>query len=730
MDPPSTLVDPTVVDVAIDRPGRGAYSYRVPAHLALELGDCVEVDFAGARLRGFVIARDVAPPANVRLKDIIGLRTGVRLPGHLLALIRWGARYWRCSLGEFLAAAVPEPVRAGTAMDPVIVVRKLPDSGARLTPRQRAAWSALPDAELTRAEACAVAACGPGVLERLAAAGMVVIERQSQVVEVRMGAAPEDHAPNAEQRAAISEVAAALEARRHQTFLLSGVTGSGKTLVYLELALKAIAAGRQVLMLVPEIALTPQLAARVRLRVARVALWHSGFTDGERAALWRASASGAVDLVLGTRSALFAPLARPGLIILDEEHEQTYKQESVPRYHARDLAVVYGTQLGVPVVLGSATPSLESIHNVNQGRYRQLSLRARPAGSSMPTAVVVDMRQEYREAHARVPLARELVARLGACRARGEQAIVLLNRRGWSPLVSCRSCGEAITCRNCAITMTWHRADDRLRCHYCGAERTMPAACPTCGADELTTQGIGTEQLAQAVSMSVPSMRVLRVDADTVATRQGHAKAFASFARGEADCLVGTQMVAKGHDFPRVTLVGVVDADRGLALPDFRASERTFQLLSQVSGRAGRAERPGHVVVQAFDVHAAPLVAALAHRPLDFIGPELDLRRRYGYPPFGALVRVVWSGRAHDAVGAVAAQQGERIAGVLNGAVLLGPNPPTLTLLKGMHRMHAIIKASSRGAVQALLDRLAAAGGLPSARGVRVAVDVDPYHIS
>ncbi len=307
---------------------------------------------------------------------------------------------------------------------------------------------------------------------------------------------------------------------------------------------------------------------------------------------------------------------------------------------------------------------------------------------------------------------------------------MLLNRRGWSPLVSCHACGEAITCGNCAITMTWHRADDRLRCHYCAAERAMPKACPACGADELTTQGIGTEQLAAAVHASVPSMRVLRVDADTVSTRQGHAKAFSAFARGEADCLVGTQMVAKGHDFPRVTLVGVVDADRGLAMPDFRAAERTYQLLSQVSGRAGRADRPGHVVVQAFDIHAAPLVAALTHRPLDFIGPELELRQRYGYPPFGALVRVLWSGRSHDAVAAVAAAHGTRIEGVLNGAVLLGPGPPAVPLLKGLHRAHAIIKTSSRGAAQALLDRLVAAGGLPSARGVRVAIDVDPYHIT
>ncbi len=337
------------MDIAIDRPGRDAYSYRARAELALELGDCVEVPFAGARLRGFVIARDVIPPAEVlpKLKEVIARRPGVRLPAHMLALIRWGARYWRCSLGEFLAAAVPEPVRAGTAMDPIILVRKRPDSGAKLTARQRAAWDALPEGELTRAEACAAGGCGPGVLERLAAADMVAIERRQEVLEVRMPAASEAHAPNAEQATAIAEVAAALAASRHQTFLLSGVTGSGKTLVYLELALKAISQGRQVLMLVPEIALTPQLAARVRSRIGRVVLWHSGFSDGERAWLWHACARGEVDLVLGTRSALFAPLPRPGLIIIDEEHDQSYKQESVPRYHARDLAVVYGSQLGV-----------------------------------------------------------------------------------------------------------------------------------------------------------------------------------------------------------------------------------------------------------------------------------------------------------------------------------------------------------------------------------------------
>lgn len=721
---------PLLADIAVDRPGRDAYTYAVPDALAdaLAIGDCVEVDFAGRRERGFVLAVERRePPDGVRLKEVQAVRDGVRLPSHLMRLIAWGARYYRCSLGEFLAGAVPSPVRQGVQLDPELTVLPVPAWSGKITARQQTVLAAVPAAGLPLAELLRATGATRGVVDKLVAAGAVRLASAGDIREVRMEARDERFPLTGEQQAAVDAVGGALTAGTHQAFLLYGVTGSGKTLVYCELAERVIAGGRQVLLLLPEIGLTPQLAARLRRRFPRTAVWHSAFSDGERAELWRRCAAGAVDLVVGTRSALFAPLPNPGLLIVDEEHETSFKQESVPRYHARDLGVVYAGQLGVPILLGSATPSLESIHNGRQGRYRVLTLRNRPLGGSLPVPLLVDMREECREQKRGAQVSRALVERLREVKARGEQAIVLLNRRGWSPVVSCSGCGATIGCQSCDISLTYHKASHLLKCHYCGHERPMPRACPACGAETLGTFGLGTEQLASLLAEAVPGLGVLRVDADTVGERQGHARLFKSFADGAADCLVGTQMVAKGLDFPRVTLVGIVGADRGLAVPEFRAAERTWQLVAQVAGRAGRGERPGTVVVQAWDVEALPLRAALDRQPRSFVDAELALRAEYGYPPHAGLVRWLWSGESAARVQLVAQEHGALIKACCQGEVLLGPNLAGLGFLKGQHRWHALLKAASRGAAQHFLDRLAAAGGLPRAHAVSVAVDVDPY---
>jgi primosomal protein N' (replication factor Y) len=724
---------PVLADVAIDVPGRDTYTYRVPDLLIgpLTAGDCVSVPFGPRTLRGFVLTVGPRmPPEGIRLRDIAELRPGVRVPAPLLRLIQWGARYYRCSIGEFLAGAVPAPVREGMKPDRVVYVEKAASCPATLTARQAAVLAALPDGAMTLIEACRLTNAQRGMFERLAALGAVNVRHHQEILERRLDARDERHPLTQEQEAAVAAVVAATGAEKIKPFLLYGVTGSGKTLVYLELAERALAAGKQVLLLLPEIALTPQLAARVRRRIARVAVWHSGFTDGERAEQWRRIHAGEVDLVLGTRSALFAPLPALGLIIVDEEHETSYKQESVPRYHARDLAVVYAGQLGIPVVLGSATPSLESIHNGRTGRYQVLQMRKRPLGGSLPSAILVDMREESRRQRRSATVSGELLDRLRQVRAAGEQAIVLLNRRGWSPVVSCVACGSVLMCANCDISLTYHRGPGKVRCHYCAAEAPMPRRCPACGDGELSTFGLGTEQLAANLSAEIADLRVLRVDADTVSRRQGHATLFEAFAKGAADCLVGTQMVAKGLDFPRVTLVGIVCADRGLSVPDFRAAERTYQLIAQVAGRAGRGEKPGTVVVQAFDTEALALRCAIEHRPKTFFDEQMELRRSYGYPPFTGLVRIQWSGESLANVQLVASAHGARINAVAEACAVLGPSAAGLAFLKGMHRWHVLIKAPSRGAAQAFLDRLAAAGGLEPEKGVRVAIDVDPVAIS
>lgn len=717
-------------DVALDMPGRDAYSYAVPAEFAerVQVGSSVTVPFAGRTVRGFVLAVGQRPsPEGFTLKSLKEVSPDVRLPPHLVRLIEWGARYYRCSLGEFLAGAVPAPVRAGVQAERVLLVSQIADFTGTLTARQRTVYAALPPVPSPLARVLELTGCTRGVIDRLVAAGAALLGDEQIDKEIRLVARHERFALTPEQQVAVDAVAAAICECRHEPFLLYGVTGSGKTLVYLDLAEQVIASGRQVLFLLPEIGLTPQLAARVRTRFPDVVVWHSALADGDRADAWRRCAAGRVSLVVGTRSALFAPLPDIGLILVDEEHETSYKQESVPRYHARDLALVYGRQLGVPVVLGSATPSLESVHNGRAKRYTVLTLRQRPLGGSLPTPLLVDMREECREQKCAAVLARELVTRLGQIKAAGEQAIVLLNRRGWSPVVSCKACGATVMCPSCDISLTWHRGADALRCHYCGHQKLFPKVCPTCGADAMSTHGLGTEQLAHAIQAAVPGLNVLRVDADTVSERQGHAKLFQAFAEGRADCLVGTQMVAKGLDFPRVTLVGIIAADKGLAVPDFRAAERTWQLVAQVSGRAGRGEKPGTVVVQAFDTEALALRCALEHRPKTFIDAELKLREEYGYPPYAGLIRILWSGPSLANVQLVAAEHGERLNAVLGGAVILGPNPAGVAFLKDQHRWHALIKASSRGAAQALLDRLDAAGGLPRSKGVHVALDVDPY---
>lgn len=727
---------PLLADVTVDIPGHDTFTWRVPDELAALAvpGVCVAMPLGTRQVRGFVLAvsRRVPDP-RFTLRDLMSVRPEVIVPVHLLRLINWGAHYYRCSVGEFLAGAVPAVVREGKKIKAERSLTRVADFAGKLTPRQREVLALLPEGEIAFPDAVELAGGSRGVLDRLVELGALRMASVNDIQEIRLEATAERHAPTAEQSAAIAAVGAALEASRHEAFLLYGVTGSGKTLVYLDLAERVIASGRQVLFLLPEISLTPQLAARVRARIPRTAVWHSGFSDGERAELWRAVAAGDFDLVLGTRSSLFAPLSAPGLIIVDEEHEHSYKQENVPRYHARDLAVVYAKQLGIPIILGSATPSLESVFNARRhgeapARFTVLPLRSRPRGGKLPDPIVVDMREEWKEVGKRTELSRALVSRLLSVVGAREQAIILLNRRGWSPVVTCTGCGWTAQCGSCDISLTFHRAAGILKCHYCGHQQPMRGACPSCQG-KLTTQGLGTEQLEQLVRQAVPGIRTLRADADTVSGRQGHARLLQSFSGGEIDVLLGTQMVAKGLDFPRVTLVGVLCADRALSAPDFRAAERTYQLVAQVAGRAGRGERPGMVVVQAFDPTALPIRCAVEHRPKTFYDAELALRAEYGYPPSAGLVRIVWSGEDEVAVRAAAEGEAQRLfdAADPHGCVVLGPNPAAIGWLKGQHRWHVLVKTPSRGAAQAWCDRV-----LPLKRnsGVNATIDVDPMTTS
>jgi primosomal protein N' (replication factor Y) len=527
-----------------------------------------------------------------------------------------------------------------------------------------------------------------------------------------------------EQAAACGALEPLIGAGFHQA-LLHGVTGSGKTQVYLRLARAALARERGVLMLVPEIALTSAVASLFRRAFGeRLAIQHSGLSDGERYDQWHRIRRGEVDVVVGTRSAVFAPLPRLGLVIVDEEHDTAYKQEESPRYHGRDAAMVRARDAGALTVLGSATPSLESWKHAVDGRYRLLQMRQRVLDRPLATVRTIDMRNVLAEEGPDVVLSLGLRAALQACVGRGEQAMVLLNRRGYAPSLLCRNCGDTAECPNCAVTLTVHRRAAQVRCHYCGYIAPLPARCPSCRGEFLEFTGVGTERVEQEVLAAVPAARVARVDRDTMGRRGAIGTVLARFARREIDILVGTQMIAKGHDFPQVTLVGVVSADVGLGVADFRAAERTFQLLTQVAGRAGRGDVPGEALVQT--LHPTHYAIELASRQAyeEFVGREMEFRERMRYPPSVSLVNIVVR---HESL-ATALKEAGQLALALRAASgdrfgVLGPAPAPLGRLRGESRVQLFLKGRDRTAMRhATRDAIASMATLHK----RVTVDVDP----
>ena len=530
-----------------------------------------------------------------------------------------------------------------------------------------------------------------------------------------------------EQSSALGSLQAWAAARRFTAAVLHGVTGSGKTEVYLRLASAVQRSGRGVLLLVPEIALTPSVAALFRGAFGdRVAIQHSGLSDGERHDQWQRIRRGEVDVVVGTRSAVFAPLKSLGLVIVDEEHDGSYKQEENPRYHGRDVAVVRAQHAGALVVLGSATPSMESFHNATTGRYKLLPLARRVLDRPLADVQIVDMRAEYAANGPDVILSAALVTALGARLERREQTIVLLNRRGFASVICCRECAHSLECPNCSVSLTVHKAIRRARCHYCNYSMTLPTKCVKCSGTYLEQAGFGTERVEAELKGLYPEARVARVDRDTIRRKGAIATLLSRFAAGELDVLVGTQMIAKGHDFPRVTLVGVISADVGLGLADFRAGERTFQLLTQVAGRAGRGEVPGEAIIQTlFPTHYS-IRHACRQDYQAFFADELEYRQRMKYPPAVALINAIVKAKTREAA---LADAGDLVRALRFGAEpyrVLGPAPAPLSRLKGEHRAQFFIKGTHRGAMRKAL--VAALESRPEIRR-RTVVDVDPMSV-
>jgi primosomal protein N' (replication factor Y) len=582
-----------------------------------------------------------------------------------------------------------------------------------------------------------------GTLQTLVRRGLVEIAEEAAAFEVsgsRVRDSSEDQLTSAQQTA-LERIDEAVRVREFSASLLHGVTGSGKTAVYLAAMQKVLDEGRSAILLVPEIGLTPAMAAQLYQTFGhQVALLHSALTDEERAAQWRRIRRGEARIVVGTRSAVFAPVSNLALIVVDEEHDHSYKQEETPRYHARDVAVVRARMAGAAVVLGSATPSLESFYNAQKGKYALIELPDRVEQRPLPEVELVDMRLEFQQTGHQRAISRRLAEEIAARLARGEQAMILLNRRGFSAFVMCRACGETVQCRNCAIAMTYHKrlrqAPDsppetsatpgRLVCHYCGYQRHVPQACPKCGSDYVQFLGTGSEQLEELLHAQFPQARIGRLDRDTVRGRHDIERVLNAMEAGDLDLLVGTQMIAKGHDLHGVTLVGVVGADAALAMPDFRAAERTFQLLTQVAGRAGRGATPGQVVLQThFPEHYA-VQFATHHDFHGFFEKELRYRSWMHYPPFQALANIlIRSERLEEAL---------KYAGLIGqwfrdnrheGIRVLGPAAAPIVRLKREYRYHVLLKSASREKLNATLRAVLKHAGDNRIPRANLVVDVD-----
>jgi primosomal protein N' (replication factor Y) (superfamily II helicase) len=577
-------------------------------------------------------------------------------------------------------------------------------------------------------------------LDSLVRRGLVRVDERAAAF--RLGGLEADPGParlNEEQTEARAAIAMALG--RFQPFLLHGVTGSGKTAVYLAAMQRALERGLASILLVPEIGLTPQTAGLLDASFgSKVALLHSALTPDERSEQWRRIQRGEAPIVVGTRSAIFAPVPNLGLILVDEEHDQSYKQEETPRYHGRDVAVMRAKLAGAVVVLGSATPSLESWHNSAQGKYTRIELRRRVMNRPLPGVELIDMRREFQETGEEQLFSRMLTEQTRQTLERGEQVLILLNRRGYSFAVICRACGAKLECRNCAISLTHHKppAEDgglaregqRLECHYCGFKRTVPARCPQCESEHLYYLGAGSQQGEERLQEIFPGARIGRMDRDTVRGRHDLERLLARLRSGEINLLVGTQMIAKGHDVHGITLVGVVGCDHSLTMPDFRAAERVFQLMTQVSGRAGRGDLPGRVIVQTYYPDHYAILAASAHDYASFVERELKYRRWMHYPPFGVLANVlVQSPKLEDAAG-WASELGKWFQkAALAGVRVLGPCTAPIARIKGVYRFHLILKASSRKALNAALRGMLSRADEAQIPRRNVVVDVDALRL-
>ena len=744
MTDPVPAVTANFVQVALDLPLDRPFTYAVPEALRPQIrpGLRVEAPFGRSNrpMVGYV-AEIMAACDLAEVKQITAIVDDEPLvEGDLLRLARWMAGYYVTPLGQVLSAILPAAVKkqAGFKTVRLVVRGDTPESEVdRILSKQRLVLDRLDSLEnpVSPRELARMAGCTTAVIKSLEDKGLVkiVTMRTEEFARDLYVADESEPVPelNTEQQLAMQRIRTLLHTGQFGCALVNGVTGSGKTELYLRAIGDVVAQGGQAIVLVPEIALTPQTIRRFRQRFTEVAVLHSHLTDIERHREWRDIRNGRAQVIVGARSAVFAPARNLKLIVIDEEHETSFKQDTAPRYHARDVALVRARDLGIPVILGSATPSLESKHNCQTlDHYSEVRLTKRVRDWPMPPVEVVDLKRVSAERKGFHALGLTLESAIREALEQQEQVILFLNRRGFSTYVFCPSCGYVHRCNNCDVAMTFHRTENECRCHYCDAASAPPQECPACSSPAMNYFGLGTERLEDEVKRTFELARIARMDSDTMRVRGAHNAVLSAVRDRQVDILIGTQMIAKGLDFPNVTLVGVINADVSMNLPDFRASERTFQLISQVAGRAGRGPKGGRIIVQTFNPDHPAVLCAAKHDYEAFAAEELGHRRKFGYPPFVRLARIVIRGddeaKVRERAGEVGRQLRAAAATVEPGPVnVLGPAVCPISRINRQFRYQLLVKAPQARSVIALFDGLRES--LSAQTGdITAVVDIDP----
>ncbi len=737
-----------VADIVFDRPLRKPFSYLIPTELfnSISKGKRVRVPLGKGNKPtiGFCVdTRHI--PSDPKLKSIFAIMDEEPLVStHLLEFTKWIADYYLCGWGQVLQAVVPAWVRSGATTPKVFIVDfsdkfHISSSTKKFSPQQTRIFEQLNLLHpITIKELCIKSACTPSVVNRLVETDWLVKTAidEGQAFFGALQTIPLDPSIhlNDEQIAVSKTITDQIHSGKFCTFLLHGVTGSGKTEVYLEAIEATIKNGRQAIVMVPEISLTPQTVYRFKKRFSKIVVLHSNLREAERGKNWKLVAEGKVDVVIGPRSTVFAPCPNLGLIVIDEEHENSFKQDNTPRYHGRDIAVKRARMLDIPIVLGSATPSFESWHNACKNNYKMLTLSKRVRNLPMPPVYLVDMKTSPPASPSlRGMISEDLQKGMKRALSQNGQVMLFLNRRGFHTFIQCPTCKTVENCKHCDLAMTFHKRKNILLCHHCGDEKKPDKRCETCKTETIQFKGMGTEKLEEEITKLFPDKVIRRMDSDSTTKPGSHEYILNAFREGLINILVGTQMIAKGLDFPNVLLVGVINPDTGIHIPDFRASERTFQLLSQVAGRTGRGDKPGMVYFQTYYPEHPAIVSAAKHDFISFVDEEIKHRQSLFFPPFCRLARIVIRSKSAESAATFSDELGEQLrlatteikgSGKLK---ILGPTEAPVFKLKEYHRFHVQLHAEKHTVLHQLIQ--VALGKMKPISGLEVIVDIDPYNL-